>query len=53
MYIFKQKSEAKMLQNFAQVFDIPEPKQVVIAMGDWNQNHHRKFKEPTKGKYKY
>ena len=26
-----------------------DPKDTVICIGDWEQRHHMKYKEPTKG----
>lgn len=47
-YINKQKSEAKMINNFRKKFG--DKNHVVICMGDWSQNKQMKYKEPTKGK---
>ncbi|CAK9864415.1 unnamed protein product [Sphagnum jensenii] len=37
-----------MIREFKEKFGNSE--EVVVAIGDWEQRHHRKFKEPTKGK---
>ena len=46
-FINRQKSEAKMMNRFNEVFGGPE--EVVIGFGDWEQKRHMKYKEPTKG----
>jgi hypothetical protein len=47
-YIGRQRTEAKMLREFEAKFGSGE--EAVIAIGDWEQRQHRKFKEPVKGK---
>jgi hypothetical protein len=47
-YIGRQRTEAKMLREFEAKFGSGE--EAVIAIGDWEQRQHRKFKEPIKGK---
>jgi hypothetical protein len=47
-YINRQRSEARFLDLFRQIFGPPD--QVVIGIGDYEQHQHRKFKEPVKGK---
>jgi hypothetical protein len=47
-YINRQKSEARFINRFKELFGPPE--QVVIGIGDYEQHQHRKFKEPVKGK---
>lgn len=47
-YRKKQKSEARMLKSFKATFG--GPLQVIVCIGDWSQNHHRRFLEPVKGK---
>ena len=47
-YIGRQRTEAKMLREFEAKFGSGD--EAVIAIGDWEQRQHRKFKEPIKGK---
>jgi hypothetical protein len=47
-FIGRQRTEAKMIREFKEKFGSGE--EVVVAIGDWEQRQHRKFKEPTKGK---
>lgn len=47
-YMMRQKTEAKMLKRFEQLFGKPE--NTIIGIGDFEQQQHRKFKEPVKGK---
>ena len=47
-YINRQKSEARFLDRFKQIFGPPD--QVIIGIGDYEQHQHRQFKEPVKGK---
>jgi transposase len=47
-YINRTKSEQRMMKKFKKIFGTPE--EVVICFGDWEQKHHMKYKEPTKGK---
>ena len=47
-YTNRQRSEARMINNFIKTFGKPED--VVIGFGDWEQKKHRKYKEPVKGK---
>ncbi len=47
-YIGRQRTEAKMLREFETKFGSDQ--EAVIAIGDWQQRQHRKFKEPVKGK---
>jgi hypothetical protein len=47
-YINRQKSEARFLNRFKQIFGSPD--QAIIGIGDYEQHQHRKFKEPVKGK---
>ena len=47
-FIDTQKSERSFLNDFKNKFGTP--KDVVVAFGDWEQLHHRKYKEPVKGK---
>ena len=37
-----------MINRFKAKFGAPDD--VVVAFGDWEQKHHMKLKEPTKGK---
>jgi hypothetical protein len=46
-YINTKKSEQKMINNFKKKFGNPED--VIISIGDWQQKHQMKFKEPTIG----
>ena len=47
-YINRTKSEQLMMKKFKKIFGKPE--ETVICFGDWEQKHHMKYKEPTKGK---
>ena len=47
-YINRQKSEARFLNRFRELFGSPD--QVIIGIGDYEQHRHLKFKEPVKGK---
>jgi predicted metal-dependent hydrolase len=47
-YMLRQKTEAKMLKRFEQLFGKPED--TIIGIGDFEQQQHCKFKEPVKGK---
>jgi hypothetical protein len=47
-YINRQKSEARFLNRFRELFGSPDA--VAIGIGDYEQHQHRKFKEPVKGK---
>ena len=47
-YINRQKSEARFLNRFREIFGPPDA--VTIGIGDYEQSQHRKFKEPVKGK---
>ena len=47
-YSRRQITEARMLKRFEKLFGPPD--KVVICIGDWEQNQHRKFMEPVKGK---
>jgi hypothetical protein len=47
-FIGRQRTEAKMLREFREKFGSGE--ETVIAIEDWEQRQHRKFKEPVKGK---
>ncbi|HEX5486026.1 MAG TPA: zinc ribbon domain-containing protein [Limnobacter sp.] len=47
-YFNRCRTEARLLQRVRKIFGKPE--KVVIGIGDWAQRHHRKFKEPVKGK---
>jgi hemerythrin len=47
-YINKQKSEAKMINNFKDTFGDPE--KVLVCIGDWSEGRSMKHMEPTKGK---
>jgi transposase len=47
-YINTQRSEAKMLNNFASIYG--ESKDVIVCFGDYDQGH-LKHCEPVKGKY--
>ena len=46
-YTNRLKSEQKMLSRFSKIFGKPE--NTVIAIGDFDQKKHMKFKEPVKG----
>ena len=47
-YIGRQRTEAKMIREFQKKFGNCD--EVVVAIGDWEQKQHHKFKEPVKGK---
>ena len=47
-FIGRQRTEAKMIRQFKEKFGSGE--EVVVAIGDWEQRKHMKFKEPVKGK---
>ena len=47
-YMRRQITEARLLSRFKKLFGGPE--ETVIAIGDFEQRKHRKFKEPVKGK---
>ena len=47
-YINRQKSEARFVNRFREIFGPPDA--IVIGIGDYEQFQHRKFKEPVKGK---
>jgi transposase len=47
-YIGRQRTEAKMIREFKAKFGNGE--EAVVAIGDWEQRQHRKFKESIKGK---
>ena len=47
-FMNKQKSEARMINKFKEIFGGPED--VVIGFGDWDQRKQMRFMEPTKGK---
>ena len=47
-FINKQRSEAKMINNFKEKFG--DQKNTLVVFGDWNETKSRKFHEPTKGK---
>ena len=51
-FIDTQKSERTFMKNFKDKFVGKDgsPSDIVIAFGDWSQLHHRKYKEPVKGK---
>ena len=44
----RQITEVRLLSRFKKLFGGPET--TVIAIGDFEQRKHRKFKEPIKGK---
>ena len=46
-YINMSRSESKMINRFKEEFG--PPSDVVIAMGDWEQHHQMRYKEPSKG----
>lgn len=46
-YINRKKNEQKMMNNFKKIFG--NSKDVVVAIGDFEQKQHMKYKEPTKG----
>jgi transposase len=47
-YMRRQITEARLLSRFKKLFG--EPEKTIIAIGDFEQRKHRKFKEPIKGK---
>jgi hypothetical protein len=47
-YINKMQNEQKMIKEFIATFG--EPKDTIICIGDFEQKHQMKYKEPTKGK---
>jgi transposase len=47
-YMRRQKTESMMMKRFKKVFGSSE--QTIIAIGDFEQKQHRKFKEPIKGR---
>ena len=47
-YINKMQNEQKMIREFIETFG--EPKDTIICIGDFEQKHQMKYKEPTKGK---
>ncbi|CAK9206811.1 unnamed protein product [Sphagnum troendelagicum] len=47
-FIGRELTEAKMIREFKEKFGSSE--EVVVAIKDWEQRPHRKFKESTKGK---
>ena len=47
-YMNRLKTEQNMIRRFKKIFG--EPKDTIIAVGDWEQKKHRQFKEPLKGK---
>ena len=47
-YMRRQITEARLLSQFKKLFG--EPEKTIIAIGDFDQRKHRKFKEPVKGK---
>jgi hypothetical protein len=47
-YIGRQRTEAKTIREFRAKLGNGE--EAVVAIGDWEQRQHRKFKEPIKGK---
>jgi hypothetical protein len=47
-YWNKQKNEYKMINNFKKIFGKPD--KTIIAIGDFEQKKHMKYKEATKGK---
>jgi transposase len=47
-YIRRQITEARLLKRFEKLFGSGE--ETIIAIGDFEQRQHRKFKEPIKGK---
>jgi len=48
-YLNIKRSEQKMIKNFNRLFEIKDPKDILICFGDFEQKKHMKFKEPTKG----
>ena len=47
-YIRRQITEARLLERFRKLFGGPQG--TIVAIGDFEQRQHRKFKEPVKGK---
>lgn len=47
-YLNMHKSEQRMIENFKKIFGTNE--EVVICIGDWEQQKQMKYKEPTIGK---
>ena len=47
-YINRKKTEQKLIKNFKNKFG--DEKNTIIAIGDFEQKQHMKYKEPTKGK---
>lgn len=47
-YINRKKNEQKMINNFNKIFG--SPANVIVAIGDFEQKKHMKYKEATKGK---
>lgn len=47
-YINRMKSEQKMMNKFEELMG--KSSETVVCIGDYEQKHHMKFKEPTKGK---
>jgi transposase len=47
-YIKRQQTEARMINRFKSLFGTGN--ETIIAIGDFEQSQHRKFKEPIKGK---
>lgn len=47
-YINLKRSEQNMINRFQKLFG--EPKETIIAIGDWEQKKQMKYKESTKGK---
>jgi hypothetical protein len=47
-YMRRQITDARLLSRFKKPFGGPE--ETIVAVGDFEQRKHRKFKEPVKGK---
>jgi hypothetical protein len=47
-YMRRQKTESMMMKNFKKIFG--SPVETIVAIGDFEQKQHRRFKEATKGK---
>jgi len=47
-YKRRQKTESMMMKRFKKIFGSPE--ETIIAIGDFEQKQHRRYKEPIKGK---
>jgi transposase len=47
-YINKMQNEQKMIKEFIATFG--KPKNTIVCIGDFEQKHQMKYKEPTKGK---